>query len=161
MFRRILVPLDGTPAMATALPTLRRWISGTGAVVHLLVVRPMPRLPWHPDGPPLYLDDLLRIEHATWQQYLVHHGSALAYDGIVVHREVRFGAQAPEILAAADRHDAHLIALAPPRQTWRQRLFAVPLSQQLAARARVPVLLLPPADPRAGGAVFHYRRVAA
>ena len=131
MLNRILVPLDGSPTMIGALPAIGHLVGGTGAAVHLLLVRPLPRLSRQRDEWPLYLDDLLRIEQATWRDYLLHHGSALAYDGIVVRREVRFGALLDETVAAADRHAAHLIALSEPPVTGIPQLLHRSLADQL------------------------------
>jgi nucleotide-binding universal stress UspA family protein len=130
--------------MTAALPYIRPLVSGTGAKVHLLLVRPMPKAPERRADGWLYLDELAREEYATGQAYLRHHGSALAYDGIVTSREVRFGALLPEILAAVDRQGAHLIALTAPAGSWRERLGRSNLAQQLMARATVPVLMVPP-----------------
>src|SRR4051794_5849318 len=143
MLNRILVPLDGSPAMAGALPALRHLVGGTGAVVHLLLVRPLPRLPRRRDRGPVLLDDVMRIEQAAGRAYLVHHGSALAYDGIVVQREVRFGTLQDEIMAAADRHAAHLVALSEAPASGVTRLLHRSLADQLATRLHIPVMRLP------------------
>jgi nucleotide-binding universal stress UspA family protein len=160
MLNRILVPLDGGPAMASALPAIRHLVGGTGAVVHLLLVRPLPRLPCRRADGVLYLDDLLRIEQATWQDYLVHHGSALAYDGIVVRREVRFGALVNETLAAADRHGARLIALAESSPGGLRRFLRPSLADQLSRRVRIPIMVLPRSDDPPRGLSLRQRRVA-
>jgi nucleotide-binding universal stress UspA family protein len=159
MLNRILVPLDGSPAMASALPAIRPLVSGTGAIVHLLLVRAMPRVPRQRTEPPIYLDELLRVEHATWHDYLVHHGSTLAYDGIVVRREVRFGALFDEILAAARRHAAHLIALSEPRPSRALGLLRSDLAPRLMSRAQIPVLLVPTSRPPSQRLALHYRGV--
>ena len=160
MLNRILVPLDGSPTMIGALPAIGHLVGGTGAAVHLLLVRPLPRLSRQRDEWPLYLDDLLRIEQATWRDYLLHHGSALAYDGIVVRREVRFGALLDETVAAADRHAAHLIALSEPPVTGIPQLLHRSLADQLATRVRIPVMRLPTDDAPARGVALRHRRVA-
>lgn len=160
MLNRILIPLDGSPRMASALPAIRHLVGGTGALVHLLLVRPLPRLPRRQDDGPLYLDDLVRVEQAAGHAYLVHHGSALAYDGIVVRREVRFGALLDETITAAERHAAHLIALAEPPPASLPRLPRRGLADQLSGRVRIPVMLLPTNDARAPSVALGQRRVA-
>jgi nucleotide-binding universal stress UspA family protein len=143
MLSRILIPLDGSAEMTAALPEVRQFVSGSGANIRLLLVRPMPQAPERRSDRWAYLDDLVREEYATWQGYLRHHGSALAYDGIVVEREVRFGELLPEILTATARHASHLIALAAPTQSWGERLVRPGLTQQLMRRAAIPVLVVP------------------
>jgi nucleotide-binding universal stress UspA family protein len=157
MLSRILVPLDGSPAMLAALPQVRQLVSGTGANVRLLLVRPVPKAPERRGDGWAYLDELVCEEYATWQAYLRHHGSALAYDGIVVEREVRFGELLPEVLATASRCAPHVIVLATPARSlprWRRQ---PPLAQQLMERAAVPVLLVRPTCPAAGAVVVSYR----
>src|SRR5438874_12925213 len=131
MFVRILVPLDGSPAMAEVLPTLRQLVGGTGAAVYLLLVRPPVRGPVQVGDRLIYLDELLVQERATWRDYLVRQATQLAYDGIVVRRGVHFGDPLAETLAVAERHKVHLIALVAQRHSWPQCLFRPSLAQQL------------------------------
>ncbi len=165
MIRRILVPLDGTDAAGAVMPTVRHLVGGTGSVVYLLGVSPLPRPAaggsiWSlhhesaitatvlgvADGVAdrsLSFDHTLVREHAGLDRYLARHGSQLAYDGIVVRRDVRFGDPRREILAAARRHAVHLIVLAPQSESWWQRLRRPSLTQQLIRSSPVPVLVAP------------------
>jgi hypothetical protein len=147
--------------MTAALPQVRPLVSGTGARVHLVLVRPLPRTPERRGEQGAYIDELVEEEYATWQDYLHHHGSVLAYDGIVASREVRFGGLLPEILAVTRRHGSHMIALAAPPRSCRQYLGRPTLAQQLMEQAGVPVLAVPPGRSPARGAHLRYSRVAA
>jgi hypothetical protein len=89
------------------------------------------------------LDEVLRQELAAWHDYLAHLGSQLAYDGIIVKREVRFGDALGETLAVARRHATHLIALVAQPQRWLQRHWRPNLVQQLLAQPAIPVLAVP------------------
>src|SRR3954463_11218710 len=159
MLSRILVPLDGSPAMAAIVPAVRQLVSGTGAVVHLLVVRPPLRDLAPREGPLVHLDEVLRQELAAWNDYLTRKGSQLAYDGIVVEREVRFGDALVETLAVAQRHAMHLIALAVQPQFWLQRLRRPNLAHRLLTQALIPVLAVPPQKARLRGAFPRYGSV--
>ena len=151
MLTRILAPLDGSPAMAEIAPSLRHLVGGTGAVVHLLAVRPPVRRPEQRGEQTLYLDDLQREERRIWQAYLAQVGSQLAYDGVVVRREVRFGEPLAETVTAAKLHGVQLIALAAPAQHSLQRALRPSLAQQLLTQSEVPVLAVPVGrDPRQG-----------
>ncbi len=156
MLSRVLVPLDGSPTMAQIIPRLRQWFGGTGALVHLLVVRPPVRELIRLEDRVIYLDELVRQEQAAWQDYLVRQGSQLACDGVVVQREVRFGAAVTECLVAAERHAVHLIALVGPQQPWPKRLIQSSLAEQLLAKSRTPVLVVPPVSDPAAGLVLRY-----
>src|SRR3954451_11098105 len=71
MLSRVLVPLDGSPTMAQIIPRLRQWFGGTGAVVHLLVMRPPIREVLRLEDRIIYLDELVRQERASWHAYLL------------------------------------------------------------------------------------------
>jgi nucleotide-binding universal stress UspA family protein len=159
MLSRVLVPLDDSPTTVQIIPTLRQMLGGTGALVHLLAVRPPVRKPVRLPDRLIYLDELVQQEQAVWQDYLARQGSQLAYDGIVVHRMVRFGDPLTEILAVSDRHGMHLIALVAERQAGIECLLRPGLSQQLLARSRVPVLVVPSICPPAPGFVPRYSGV--
>ena len=169
MLNRLLVPLDGSPAMAAVLPRVRELVGGTGAVVHLLAIRPsihklvrrqdrlvgtdtllLTGLTGWPDywrAESSYLEDTVRQEQAVWQEYQVRQGSQLAYDGVVVQREVRFGDPLLTTFAAAQTHAAHLIVVAAQPQRWPRRLLRPNLAQQLLTQSAVPVLAVPPWRP--------------
>ncbi|HLI28391.1 MAG TPA: universal stress protein [Chloroflexota bacterium] len=161
MLDRILIPLDGSAAAEEAIAALRPFVAGTGAVVHLLVVRPPIREVVRSERGVVYLDELLRDEAAAWRDYLVRKGSELAYNGVVVRHEVRFGEPVAETLAAAVRHGVQLIAVAAPAQPWWQRLARPSLAQRLLAQAAIPVLTVPVGRPLSGQAVLRYRSLPA
>jgi nucleotide-binding universal stress UspA family protein len=156
MLSRILVPLDGSPTRAQILPRLRQWFGGTGTVVHLLVVRPPVRDVLRLEDRLVYLDELVQQERASWLDYLVRQGSQLAYDGVVVRREVRFGELLTEILAVAERRSMHLIALIGRRHSWPRRWLRLDLAEQLLATSPIPTLVVPPACRRVGSLVLRY-----
>ncbi|HEY7066735.1 MAG TPA: universal stress protein [Chloroflexota bacterium] len=161
MLRRILVPLDGRRDGLAAVPALRWLVGGTGAVVHLLAVRPQVRRPEHSGDRLIYLDELRLQERAHWLDYLTREASHLAYDGIVVQREVRFGDPLAETLAAAERHAMQLIVLAARPQTWLERLWRPHLAQQLLAHAAIPVLTVPAERPYWQGVAVRYSAATA
>jgi nucleotide-binding universal stress UspA family protein len=157
MLSHILVPLDGSAAMAEIIPSLRQLVGGTGARVRLVLVRPPVRKPIQRGDRLVYLDELLREEEAEWHAYLIRQGSQLAYDGVVVRREVQFGDPLAETLAAARRHAVQLIALAAPPQSGVQRILRPSLAHQLLAQSAVPVLVVPTWRPPQGSPVLRYR----
>jgi nucleotide-binding universal stress UspA family protein len=159
MLSRVLVPLDGSPVMTQILPTLRQMLGGTGAAVHLLVVRQPVQQPLYLADRVIYLDELLQQEQAAWQDYLTRQAGQLAYDGIVVQRTVRFGDPLTEILAVAHGQSMHLIALIARPEPWPQRLFRPSLAHQLLVQSPVPVLVVPAAHPPSLDLVARYSGV--
>ncbi len=164
MLDQILIPLDGSATLAAAVPAVRQLVGGSGALVHLLAVRPPLRCPepatdWvlyldellvpgmalpparRPAGP--CLDDLVARERAIWLEYLWREGSTLAYNGVVVQREVRFGDLLAETLAAAREHAVRLIVVGAEPQRWLGRTLRPGLAQRLLAQSTVPVLIVP------------------
>jgi hypothetical protein len=87
------------------------------------------------------LDELLCEESTQAHDYLRRLGSHLAYDGIVVHREVRFGDPLTETLAAVERHGVQAVVLAGHEP--RRSLFRATWGHRLLAQAIVPVVVLP------------------
>ena len=159
MLSRILVPLDGTPAAAEVLGAVRQFVGGTGAVVHLLFVRPPVRGPERRGDQTVYLDELLREEEAAGRDYLARAGSQLAFDGVVVRRAVRFGDPLAETLSAAARYAVQLIAVAAPAQSAAGRLLRPSLADRLHARAVVPILTVLPVQAGEGERLWRYGSV--
>jgi nucleotide-binding universal stress UspA family protein len=156
MLSRVLVPLDGSPTMAQIISRLRQWLGGTGAVVYLLVVRPPIREVLRLEDRIIYLDELVQQERAAWQAYLLRQGSQLAYDGVVVQREVRFGDPVAATLASAERYSVHLIALVGQPQSWARRWIHRSLEEQLLAKSPVPLLVVPPTSRPAAALILRY-----
>jgi nucleotide-binding universal stress UspA family protein len=144
MLSRILVPLDGSPEMARVIPALRQLVGGSGAVAYLLLVRPrVHRVKQDAGGPSIPLHEVLEQEAAAWRDYLAQVGAPLAYDGVVIRREVRFGNLVQEILDAACRHAVQLIVVMAQSQGGLGRLLQPSRAHQLLAHANVPVLAVP------------------
>jgi len=59
MLDQILIPLDGSATLAAAVPAVRQLVGGSGALVHLLAVRPPVRCPEPATDWVRYLDELL------------------------------------------------------------------------------------------------------
>jgi nucleotide-binding universal stress UspA family protein len=159
MLNRILVPLDSGTTRRGLIPALRRLVGGTGALVHLLAVRPEIREPEPCGDRMIYLDELRLQERAHWLDYLARQGSHLAYDGMIVQREVRFGDPLAETLAAVARQAMHLIVVTAAPQAWPERLLRPSLARRLLAQAPIPVLTLPAERPIWQGVVLRYDRV--
>src|ERR687886_1590142 len=102
MFSTVLVPLDGSPAAATALPAARALATALGAQVSLLRVvrRPVALLDGHADeirDAATYLDGLAR---------------ELTASGLRVKTNVRSGEVVDAILAEIDEQGVDLVVMA-------------------------------------------------
>ena len=95
MFLSILVPLDGSPESATALPLARTVARTTGGQLHLLTVTP---------------SDAANVEAAA--SVYVQGTATMVFDAHVsVHTSVRVGDAATEIVAYATLHANDLIVM--------------------------------------------------
>lgn len=124
MFNTILVPLDGSPQAAAALPLARTLASTTGGSVVLVRVVPRSAL-------------ILGLD-----PYLL--GIAREFDGMNVRSVVRHGAPAQEILAAARDQSADLIVMATHGRSGLQRTVVGSIAEQVLTRSPVPVVLTRP-----------------
>lgn len=148
MFRRVLVMLDDTPAAARILPWVRRLVAPVGGDVRLLTVLPPARALVADARTVAYADqreDAARLAALLSLETLA---TVLRDDGLVATSEVRFGDPPSAALDAVREWGAEVLAVADgPRRGWRRLLPSV--ADALVRRARVPVLALLGAEPRA------------
>ena len=132
MFSTVLVPLDGSPAAATALPTARALATALGAQVNLLRVvrRPVTLLDGHAAEireAATYLDGLAR---------------ELSASNLRVRTHVRSGEVAEAILGEIDQGRVDLVVMATRGHSGVVRAVLGSVSSQVLSRSPVPVVLL-------------------
>ena len=110
MFKRILVPLDGSPMAEAVLPYVRRMAVEDGAEVELLNVTMTP-MSAYPVDAPLDFNELLKQQHEASEQYLKRIADDIGHDGIKVTPLIAEGPIAEEILSYAESTGADLIAM--------------------------------------------------
>lgn len=145
MFRRILVPLDGSSFAEAAIPAAASVAADGGAEVRLVCVQaatpidPESSWPFEPDGlawAEAYLAEAAARIRATWSGALT--------------TSVRSGEVTEEILAAADEWDADLIAVATHGRGGVSRAWLASVADSCIRRAQCPVLALRPAESNPG-----------
>ena len=132
MFSTVLVPLDGSPAAATALPAARALATALGAQVNLLRVvrRPVALLDGHAaeiGEAATYLDGLAR---------------ELSASNLRVRTHVRSGAVAEAILAEIDEGRVDLVVMATRGHSGVVRALLGSVASEVLSRSPVPVVLL-------------------
>ena len=132
MFSSVLVPLDGSPAAATALPTARALATALGAQVNLLRVvrRPMELLDGHAAAireAATYLDGVAR---------------ELAASNLRVKTHVRSGEAAEAILAEIGAGRVDLVVMATRGHSGVVRAVLGSVASEVLSRSPVPVVLL-------------------
>ena len=131
MFRRILVPLDGTKRAEEAIPFARELATSAEAQIFLLHVEPQ--------GASLV--DELAIDNR-----LEEIADELRAAGVKAHIITEFGKAAPAIATAADLDRVDVIVLAPEPRGLLEGLRHPSVTASVLTRTAAPVLVVPPVD---------------
>ena len=114
VIERILVPMDGTPSAAEAMPTALNLAKRTGASIHMLHVPPLKEdaALLEPgtllfDGGLDKADDLLRLRDEFIERFVCCHPSYS--EEIPIHLEIGIGEPTQEILRAIKRVEADMV----------------------------------------------------
>jgi len=125
MFSSILVPLDGTPESATAVPLARTVARATRGSLHLLTVTPC-------DSP---------NAHAAASVYLQTTEALVCDAGVSVRTTNRVGDPAREIVAYASAHANDLIIMATRAIGPRSILALTSVAHEVVAQSPCPVIV--------------------
>ena len=159
MFRRVVVPLDGSPLAEAILPHVRRLAADTSLEVLLLSIAPAANTVGelatgvhdslgHPSLAVSQLDEVLAEEGEILTRYVEAQARQLVADGLAATAEVRWGVAADEIVRYAEEADADAIAMCTHGRTGLDRLLNGSVAEAVLRHSRRPVLLLRP-DPAA------------
>ncbi len=144
MAKRILVPLDQSPAAEVVVPLVADMARGNGATVRLLHVAPVPRNRVSEQGRVVaYADEEMARLEAEGLDYL--RTAELQFDGAGdVDCVVRFGDPTAEILEEAEAFGADLIAVTTEGRSAVGRTVLGSVAEQVVRKADAPVMLLRP-----------------
>lgn len=129
MFRRILVPLDGTKRAEEAIPFARELATSPDAQVFLLHVEPQ---------------SASVIDEIAIDNRLESIASELREAGVKAHIVTEFGKAAPAIATAADLDKVDIITLAPQPRGLLEGMRHPSVTANVLARTAAPVLVVPP-----------------
>jgi nucleotide-binding universal stress UspA family protein len=135
MFHRILVAVDGTPATHNAIHTTAELAMLTSAKVHVL----------HIDPSEVVYDTVVGLEDDTTAHQILDTAvttlqqAGVQADGELLDSLVSDVAQA--VHNAAEDFDADLIIISPHHRTHLAAWFSPSISDALAHKSRIPVLL--------------------
>ncbi|HLJ32453.1 MAG TPA: universal stress protein [Ktedonobacteraceae bacterium] len=150
MFKRIIVPLDGSGRAERAIPIAARLARVSGGSIFLVRVvsteaASLPSVP----GRPLLIQTVGETDRALAESYLTGIASSDLLAGIEVHNEVPTGLIAPSILAIASDKQADIVVICSHGYTGVTRWWMMgSVAAKVARYARTPVLVL-----REGGPV--------
>ena len=148
MYRRILVPLDGSELAEHVLPHVTQLAGATGALIILLRVPSEPLYDYLVPEPEIAIEMCRDIELGA-QVYLDEIADELRAMDLQVTTRVAWGAPiATTILNIARELRVDLIAMSTHGRSGIARLVVGSVTDQVAHHASVPVLLVQPDVPR-------------
>ena len=143
MFKRILVPLDGSARAESAIPVAARIARAYGASITLLRIAAVP-VEYGPylAPPASYAKEAIEADIARLKEYLQKAARAEALAGLDVEVKALFGAVAPTIIAAAQAYHASLIVMCSHGYTGFKRWLLGSVADKVARHAPVPILIV-------------------
>ena len=156
MFRRILVPLDGSPLAEAALPHAAALASAFDARIHLLRVIPVRQ---RGGAVPLDIIDR-RLGQAEASAYLQAVAADLRRRGLAVETEVLEGHPAEQIIEVLRGQHANLLVFTSHGAGGCSEFPISGTAQKVIARAGISVLMIPTSKGAPAGArPVTYRRI--
>jgi nucleotide-binding universal stress UspA family protein len=143
MFKRILVPLDGSLRAEQALPIAARIARASGGSIHLLeVISPVIDYGGGFALAPMMTGQVIESDMASANDYLKAVAASEVLAGIQTTTEVAFGIPAQYILARATPGEIDLIVLCSHGRTGFTRWALGSVAHTLAHESTVPALIL-------------------
>jgi nucleotide-binding universal stress UspA family protein len=143
MFKKILVPLDGSPMAEAVLPYIRRMAKEDGAEIELLNVTMIP-IAAYPVDAPLDIEPMIKQQREASEQYLKKVVDDIGHEGIKVTPLISEGPVAEQILQYAETTGVDLIAMSTHGRSGLSRWLMGSVADKVLHGAKVPVLLIRP-----------------
>jgi len=152
MYKRILVPLDGSTRAERAIPVAARIARASGGAV-VLVRAANVAIGFWPSlaGEAPVVHSVLDADQAAAEEYLAGIKQSPELEGITTETRILFGPASPAILAAAESSQADLMVLCSHGYTGMARWALGSVAEKVARSAQVPVLVLREAGPVPAG----------
>ncbi|MBI4306513.1 MAG: universal stress protein [Chloroflexi bacterium] len=141
-FRRIIVPLDGTPVAERVLPYVQYLASWSNADVTILHVLFRPQRPQAGNDTVVYPDTLHDRGHSLATAYLAEVARELTEAGLATRTVVVAGDTIKVITTHAAHGAFQLIAMGTNARPLLSRLWRESITERLTAESRVPLLIV-------------------
>ena len=150
MYRKILVPLDGSRLAERVLDYVRQLGKSLGSPINLLmaVERPAPSVSADLN-PGLHQHETLEYKMKQAEAYLARVAKGLRAEGLEVSTLVREGRAEERIVDEADREDETLIAMSSHGRSGIKRLLLGSVADHVLHHTDKPLLIVGPRDPNA------------
>ncbi len=142
MYKRILVPLDGSDLAEQVLPYVRPLARATEAEIRLIRVVDTPINEVAFATHPQYYRGLMDAESKAASEYLAEQAQSLEKDGFLVSHGVVEGHPAPAIAGEADQKPDTLIAMSSHGRSGLSRWLLGSVTNQLILTSSHPLLLV-------------------
>lgn len=144
MYKKILVPLDGSNRAEAILPHVEEMARCTGAkIIFFQVVEPAPVLVGPHDALPImYEEDEVEQRQRDVDAYLAGREEAFRAKGFETDRRVAYGPVVESIIKQAAELDVDLIAMASHGRSGLPRVFYGSVAAGVLQRIDRPLLLI-------------------
>lgn len=143
MYKKILVPLDGSPLAEAALPYAEALAKSEGAEIVVLRVPGAPAMQFLARQPALAYKTLHELNEQA-STYVNAKVEGLQKDNIRATGITMDGPVPETILEVADKVDADIIAMSTHGRLGIQRILMGSVAEQIVHRAHIPVMLIHP-----------------
>lgn len=142
MFKRILVPLDGSALAAKVLPEVEDLAKSQQAEIMLLTVVNVSNMAWiTEEAPSAAVEEILAVFKADAEKKLAEAANSLKAKGLKVNTIYREGVPAQEIIQYAAEAPCDLIAMATHGRGEVAWVLGS-VAEKVVSHATVPVLLM-------------------
>jgi len=143
MYKKILVPLDGSELAEAALPHAEAIAKSEGAEIILLRVPMLPAAEFFARDPSIAMR-IQQEEEAEAMEYINKKMDELKKEQIKVSAITQDGSVPDTILAVADETHADIIAMSTHGRTGIQRWLMGSVADRVVHHAHIPVILIHP-----------------
>jgi nucleotide-binding universal stress UspA family protein len=142
MYKRILVPLDGSTRAERSIPVAARIARATNGTVILVQIATLP-FTYNPYlGLATYADEAIETDLNEVEKYLNTLANSEPLAGIKTTTKAILGSAAPEILSTANSYNIDLIVMTSQGKTGIKRWMLGSVAQKIARYSAMPVLVL-------------------
>jgi nucleotide-binding universal stress UspA family protein len=143
MYKKILVPLDGSPLAEEVLPHAEALAKSEGAEIILLRVAVTPARYLFAHNP-AEGNNIIKMIEKEAKDYMKAEVSKLQDEGIKVTGVTRDGAAPDTILEVAEETNADVIAMSTHGRSGVQRWLMGSVAEKVVHHAHIPVMLIHP-----------------
>jgi len=141
MYRKILVPLDGSKVAEGVLPHAKALAYSEGAELILLTVGANPALDFVFSDPGLAQSAVDEQEERS-KKYIAGIENELKATGVKTSTQLRIGSVADVILGVAEELDVDVIAMSTHGRTGPARWLLGSIAERVVRNSKIPILLI-------------------